>query len=216
MPNLNRDVRLLKQARALTADQAEGFENPFVLGKFMISLSSAAVAMWATPLAAMTAPFATIALPLNRLYAYPFIIPALLKLTQVRVYLTPGTAGSVYRLGVYSSSALPPWKPEALLWDSGEKDGTATGYQTFTLITPLVLLPGVYGQSYQAGVASPSFYYGTPALLPPIGFHEGNPQIGYYKITAYAALPNPYPSDMVIINNASFHYHFSWWRLELP
>lgn len=222
MPNLRRQIKGLREAQLVLSSRDDDLKNSQVNSdvRCFLPAGNDASPAWSTPHLIHTSPGASVAVPLNRLYGYPFVIGRRLKLAAIKVYHgAAGAAGSVYRLGIYDTHPTAvPWQPKNLLWDSGEQDGTkGADYYTYLLGTPIILDSGLYWQVFHCGVASP--FWPSRALcesMAQVHSAGGNNLNGVLKNTAYAALPALFPAMDLLMDNASYAYYYMWWRLDFP
>jgi hypothetical protein len=162
--------------------------------------------VWHTPsISPFTSAAATSA---NTIFFIPFIVTTALTITDIGYNVAATGTTTLARCGIYSSNANR--EPDALLADSGNL-GVGIGAKSVTLVTPIVLQPGLYFTAYlQNGTGTVT---GTSNLS--IANIFGNSTIvatsnnGYSKAVTYGALPNP----VTALSNASGTLPFAYFRI---
>lgn len=131
--------------------------------------------------------------------AYPAFVPRTCTFDRIMFELTTaGSAGSVARCGIYTSSSTTDPKPAALVYDGGEKatDG-ATGVLE-TTVSPAVTLtgPAIYWFVTFTGVAQPTLRtIAVGSIMPILGWPSTGGAANNATVTrtlAYTALPDPF------------------------
>lgn len=142
--------------------------------------------------------------PINTLSVSPWICPFTGTLDQLQMKTTAtGGAGSLYRFGLYQAVTGPlgvpipgfPY-PGALLFDSGQQDGTVVTTNSISVSIP-VIAGQLYFSAYFCGVGAPTINlvnpgstsgcYGLPGSL------NATIAMGLTRSITFGALPNPWP-----------------------
>lgn len=146
---------------------------------------------------------------IDTLLALPILYrgPGRIDLISFRI-TTAGGAGSVARVGVYRSRSKVDLRPDALLFDGGEQDGTVIGMKTTVIPEPKPELDPewVFWLVYFCGVAAPTLRTISGAACYPIFGNDAgggtNIHIGRSTGQAYGALPDPFPSGANLVATA--------------
>jgi len=133
-------------------------------------------------------------IPIDILYAVPFIVPDTHIYDRIAVEVTTQDASEPNdaRLGIYKDNGA---HPGALVLDAGEIDLTGTGAKEITISQTLI--PGWYWLVFvtESGVAILRTYSGS-ACLPWLGTVDPDGQTSGYSFWSvaftYAALPDPF------------------------
>lgn len=100
------------------------------------------------------------AMTLDQLYLCPFVIPTSATCKEIAVNVgTAGAAGSVVRLGLYSSDV--DGQPDALLLDAGTINSTVTG--NIGVAISQAIGPGIVWAACVAQTAAPSIRFSGPS-----------------------------------------------------
>jgi hypothetical protein len=129
---------------------------------------------------------------MNYLYAIPVWLPVGLTATSIECQVTvAGAAGTVIRLGVYSSGASD--NPGVLVLDAGTVLGDAVGVQAKAINQ--FLPPGLYWFAAVAQNGSPTVTtVGTGSLAPVVPAAFAGGMNCYYVAGVSAALPTSFGS----------------------
>lgn len=145
-------------------------------------------------------PVATNAIPINKLTFVPFITSgrALILNGVAFVIQALGTAGSVARVGIYTSDPVT-LKPALLLADGGQvaTDAGSTLVLRESTTSEILLQPySLYWGAYVCGVAAPTVQSnGAPTIFGSVSTSSG--PASYWGFSAgfpYAALPTQAPA----------------------
>lgn len=153
--------------------------------------------------------FATV--PTLKIRATPWVAPRIKsRATILTLSLTVGAAGNV-RLGLYSSKGTTDIYPNALLVDSGNLSTAGAGQISYTIPTPVDLVPGRLYWVVSIFDASPTVNcFGlTRSVMSILGnpiAAAGTDSDGVaYELTvgALGALPNPFTAAATILQATS-------------
>ncbi len=138
----------------------------------------------------------------NTLYAFPFTSGRGGTLDRIQFNVTTGgAAGSVARVGIYTSTSDTNLYPNALVVDGGQFDTTSTGVKTATISAALTENK-LYWLVFLSGTAAPTVRAGQPSSMPNVlgidsamGTGSG---IGLNVARAYGALPGTFPAGATV------------------
>lgn len=129
---------------------------------------------------------------LDTLFAIPFVVSKTCTIDRIGAEITTGGgAGSLVRLGIYSTNNM---LPDALVLDAGTIDGNSATFQSITINQQLA--PGLYWLVL-LGSATITYRSIPAANLPPVTGVPAALGAGAYsnsitRAFTYASLPNPF------------------------
>jgi hypothetical protein len=147
------------------------------------------------------AALSTLAVTIDRLYAFPFWLPRPIGFDRLGFELTTASAGAgKVRVGIYSSTSETDPAPSALVYDSGEfsgadVEGPGLGVKEKTGLSQTIATPGLYWFAFVAGTSAPTVRALAPgAIIPVLGMDAagGARNGGVIRTFTYAALPDPW------------------------
>jgi hypothetical protein len=149
----------------------------------------------------------TLALTVNTLRAYPYVVTTPLTLDQLITEVSTAVASSTYRVALYADTGAT--YPGALIasTDAAQYSGASTGVQTGTPPGSITLSRGLYWIAVNSGVACTLRAIPTAAIAPTLGWSatlgaSGN-GTGYTVAQTFGAMPSTFPAGATVLNNTA-------------